>query len=90
MPNIITPTTRLKNLYGKLERDGQSVSFNISRRGVPYILVNKNGIKYSIAYFRSSKIYRIFYPYLNTQKRIDFGTHEAVCNYFDSLPPANK
>ncbi len=57
----------------------------ISWQGVPHLLYpNKNKPEYSIAYFRTAKIYKVFYPYpskFGKQNRINFLHYTQVINY---------
>jgi hypothetical protein len=59
----------------------------ISFNGVPHLLYpNKASPQFSVAYFKSKKFYRIFYPYpsfLGIQKRINKETPQEVIRYLE-------
>jgi len=59
-----------------------------SKRGVPHLIVWVKNEVYSLCFFGSSKIWRLFHPYPSygsSQTRKDFLTIEGVVNYFKTL-----
>lgn len=66
-----------------LEDNIPGAYLRLSLRNVPHLIVSVNGTSYSIAYFRSNGVYRIFYPYpCEAQTRVDKKTPEEVLKYF--------
>lgn len=55
--------------------------FRISKRGVPHIVVNSY---FSICWFNTTKIYRIFSEYAtqDNHKIVDCKTYDEVINFF--------
>jgi len=62
--------------------------YRVSGRGVPHIVVTMGKIKYSVCYFATNNLWRIFYPwgtYGIEQTKITIKGSEKVIGFFNML-----
>ena len=63
----------------------------ISRRGVPHLLILREGTIYSVCYFSRSRMFRIFYPFGSfNEKKFDIKLRGEVVSYFTSKGDSNN
>lgn len=78
MPKTLRP---IMDLLGEL--GCKLLHFRWSRRGVPHIILQLGSKTYSICYFKSVKLYKVFYPYPggSLQEHHNCGTPEEVIEF---------
>ena len=67
--------------------------YRLSQRGVPYIILKVGNIWYSICYFATNDIWRIFYPwgdYAVSQTKLTIKTEREVEALFNTLLSATS
>ncbi len=83
MVNMKLTMSKAEHMLNWVKNGVYGAALKISLRGVPYLLIEREGIVYSVSYFGKSKKFRVFYPFMsNKQSKFDLKTRKNVIDFF--------
>ena len=69
---------KVRNAQEQISKGGVDAEFLISQRGVPYIKINKKGVRFNVCYFANQSTFKVFKKGIPT---CDICTEEGLYDF---------